>query len=182
MQTIIRYKFYLTNSEWTSADAYLAGVKDLLYYMGNFTFFLLLFKRLWYMTLISVDTTQLSSKIDPASELIMDYTSRSIENAINIAILWLPLKVNNEKYICLCKCWHKCILKFCMKEDPNMIREGFVVNDNEHGLLNVNDHFNEQKDDEYVEGPGLVVADQQHVKVRSNVGSVEGHDILMTLQ
>eukprot|EP01084_Bolivina_argentea_P031101 57580_1 len=57
--------------------------------------------------------------------LIMVYTVRTVENTINIVILWLVLKVNNAKYVKLCKCWHVCITERCLKQNPDMIGEGF---------------------------------------------------------
>ena len=57
--------------------------------------------------------------------VITAHCMRSVENTINVIILWLVLEVNSDKYVCLCKCCHSCILKNCMKEDPNMIGEGF---------------------------------------------------------
>ena len=44
--------------------------------------------------------------------------------------------MNIDKYICFCRCIHSCVLRYCMKEDPNMIREGFAEeNNNEMGRL-----------------------------------------------
>ena len=76
-------------------------------------------------------------------------------------ILWLVLKINNSKYVCLCKCWHRCILKYCMKEDPNIIREGFTI-DEGNDVGNVN-------------GIPLLVAYRDE-----EVHRVEGHSIVIT--
>ena len=46
---------------------------------------------------------------------ILSYTIRSIENMINVVILWLILRINYNKYIKLCKCCHICIGKCCFK-------------------------------------------------------------------
>ena len=47
--------------------------------------------------------------------LYIVYSMRSLENVTNILVLWLVLRVNYEKYICLCKPCHKCIGKCCFK-------------------------------------------------------------------
>ena len=38
---------------------------------------------------------------------------------------------NTDKNVCLCYCWHLCILKQYMKVDENIIPEGYVINDRE---------------------------------------------------
>ena len=43
---IIRYKYFLTSQDWILSEAYLAGANDTAYYLGNFTFFLLLLQRI----------------------------------------------------------------------------------------------------------------------------------------
>ena len=48
-------------------------------------------------------------------------------------ILWLVLKINNDKYIYLYECWHKCILKYCIKDDSNVIRKRFTSD--YHGVI-----------------------------------------------
>ena len=93
----------------------------------------LISNQAWYVTMIIGAVNESDTK--PSSTLIKDYTARTLENTINIVILWLILKVNNNKYVYLCKCWHSCILKYCMKEDPNIIREGFADDDNERILV-----------------------------------------------
>ena len=43
------------------------------------------------------------------------YSTRSLENIMNVTVLWLVLRANYNKYICLCGCCHKCIGKCCFK-------------------------------------------------------------------
>ena len=43
------------------------------------------------------------------------YSERALENIVNVIVLWLILRVNYNKYICLCGCCHKCIGKCCFK-------------------------------------------------------------------
>eukprot|EP01084_Bolivina_argentea_P250665 420092_1 len=102
------------------------------------------------------------------------YTGRAVENTINIVILWLVLKFNNNKYICVCKCCHLCILRYCMKEDPNIIREGFIINEN----YSVSE--NEQK---LYSGHDLLVTNERSNNKANNFkGRVEGHNVVITEQ
>lgn len=75
--------------------------------------------------------------IDLVVRAICDYTARATVNSITIFILWLVLKVNNDRYVCLCKCWHICVLKYCMKEDGRIIHQGFAEEGNNERLLSV---------------------------------------------
>eukprot|EP01084_Bolivina_argentea_P003010 5621_1 len=84
---------------------------------------------------------------------IREYTARSIENLINIVILWLVLQINNEKYVKVCGCWHECILKYCMKQDPDMIREGFISNEKQRSLMSINIS-------DKIEGHHLIITNQ----------------------
>ena len=313
-QVIIRYKYFLTSQDWSTSEAYLAGAKDLIYYIGNFTFFLLLFMRIktsfqlskyimsyltvlltisvvfsfsycffcfysagksgillnsllsiaiyplstsdfilnlslfilfiykiknkdtmegvevaddvlddissdynsdkkaiwnvmikhcvlfgiallsnqaWYIEVI-VDCLSTTQTNFP-TELIRDYTVRSVENVTNIIILWLVLKVNNGKYVSLCKCWHSCILEYCMKEDPDIIREGFVVNDTNEKMLLVGNNsdrslLQRELNEKYgVEGNNLIVTQDIHDEDSKKISMqnmmkrhVEGHNVLMT--
>ena len=93
----------------------------------------LIANQFWYIAAIIAEVTTLTN--DWAIDLITFYIFRSVEVWIINIVLWLVLKVNNDKYICLCKCWHLCMLKYCMKEDPNIIREGFVVEEKEQILM-----------------------------------------------
>ena len=140
------------------------------------------------------------------TQFVQNHTIRSIENVVNIVVLWLVLKINNDKYICLCKCWHKCILKNCMKEDPNMIREGFVVNGGDGIsikqvplLLGVNRNANSNRGD-LMDGNDVVVitgyynggSDDYNQCARQSMnelvsykrtessGKIEGHDLIVT--
>ena len=45
-QTMLRYKTYLTYSEWDSSEAYLVGTKNAIYHFGNIIFFILLFMKI----------------------------------------------------------------------------------------------------------------------------------------
>ena len=66
--------------------------------------------------------------------LIVHYLCRAVGNTVSILILWLVLSINNDKYICLCKCVHSCTSKYCFREDANMIREGFVNEDRHYKI------------------------------------------------
>ena len=302
---MIRYHFNLTSHRWNPSDAYLAGIKDILYYIGNVVFFILLFRRIKtsfqlskcimccltillaifiifcfiYCYIILSFVGQSGSKVEQywanasypvsftdflldaclfilfiykirnrhsiegieiADDIIMSrqsidqynnkksiwnvmikhcvlfgvalflnqswyiinvldnsditlswalvrgYSVRAVENVVNIFILWLVLKVNNHRYIWLCKCWHKCILRFCMKEDPDIIREGFVVDDKEQSLITgiddmamliINDSRNDDVAPDAMEGHSLIVTDFLVAKADYKV---EGHDLLLT--
>ena len=126
--------------------------------------------QIWYIT--GFVTIPAISIITLPSELLIQYTGRAITNAINIVILWLALKLNNDKYIYLCKCWHKCILKYCMKEDPDIMREGFVINDKERMLV-VNELSMQD-----VEGPNLIVTNSEQSKDCVS----EGPNVVMTIE
>ena len=52
------------------------------------------------------------------SMFINTYIIRCVENAINVLILWLVLKINYNQYICICKYCHLCIGKCCIKQEP----------------------------------------------------------------
>ena len=266
---ILRYQFYLTSPIWNKPEAYLAGVKDIIYYSGNVTFFLLIFMQIktsfqvskyimYYLSILlaveiicsiiysyiityfagatlvvaasrnvatsyvlscndfllkmsllilfvykirnrdSMEGVQVGYDDDSDPEdnrkaiwnvmikhcllfgialcvnqtwyittilettgyaVLVDYSVRSVGNVINIYILWLALKVNDRKYVYLCECWHKCILKCCMKEDPDIIREGFVVND----------------------GVGITLTGYQEPLIHGDLnGRVEGHNLVVT--
>ena len=43
------------------------------------------------------------------------FSVRALENLVNIIVLWLVLKVNYDKYICLCGSCHRCMGKCCFK-------------------------------------------------------------------
>ena len=125
--------------------------------------------QLWYVTTI-IDALEISNT-NFSSVLIRDYTARSVENTINIVILWLVLTVNNDKYVRLCNCWHRFVLKYCMKEDPSIIREGFVVDDNARMLV-----INQE--------PAIVNNEDNHVRHCDVIGikhyKVEGRNLLLT--
>ena len=71
----------------------------------------ILMNQTWYIS--SIINALILSDTNYPLILIRSYTSRAIENAMNIVILWLVLKGNNNRYIYLCKCCHQCILRFC---------------------------------------------------------------------
>ena len=73
----------------------------------------------------------LAAYLELSSSLILTFTSRALDNTITIIILWLVLTTNNSKYEHICKFWHVCILKYCMKEDPDIFYEGFIEDDND---------------------------------------------------
>ena len=39
------------------------------------------------------------------------FSVRALENLVNIAVLWLVLRINYDKYICLCGSCHRCMGK-----------------------------------------------------------------------
>eukprot|EP01084_Bolivina_argentea_P092909 167128_1 len=120
----------------------------------------------WYIVNIIDD----SDHLDVYVTLIMIYVVRAIENAINIIILWLVFKINHHSYLCLCKCCHLCILKYCMKADPSIMQEGFIKRNIHHtptSLLSDNDK---------IEGHDLIVT---HRNVNA-FKKVEGHNVLIT--
>ena len=127
----------------------------------------LFLNQVWYLANIINALATTESITNFSLLLIKDYTARSVENLINIIILWLVLKINNDKYVYLCKCWHSFILKYCMKEDPNNIREGFVVDE---------DETREMFDKNKVEGKNLIVTERNN----SEKNKVEGHYVLLT--
>ena len=45
----------------------------------------------------------------------LSYSIRAFENISNVIILWLMLRINYDKYICLCGCCHRCIGRCCFK-------------------------------------------------------------------
>ena len=281
---ILRYAYYLSYSELTPIEAYFAGAKDVIYYSGNVTFFILLFQRIqtsfrlskctmiylsslltismlsslawclivfitaqdsqtlsydllfaWYPLTISDFLLNLSlfilflhkikrkdtiEGVEAADDIsvrrrqpslslnynydhdhdkqriwnvmikhcvlfgialisnqswyivnfagpiliqasslsngfIREYTARAIENTINVIVLWLVLKINNEKYVKVCKCWHSCILKYCMKEDPDVIREGFGSHDKQSILIPIGS----EDSNKLFEGPHFVATE-----------------------
>ena len=110
--------------------------------------------------------------------LIGEYTSRAIDNTITITVLWLLLRVNNDKYVRVCKCWHICILKNCMKQNPNIIREGFVVINDNRNTMSVNQVpllLNGK-----LEGRDLIVTNNNDNSADCVVKKVEGHNVLIT--
>ena len=149
--------------------------------------------QMWSLTVIVVDLTSVDLKYGFASALIRIYMTRSVQLMINTVILWLVLKINNDRYVKICKCAHSCILKYCMKEDPNMIREGFVVEQHEQNLLQSNEismmATGMKRDNDNgngrIEGHDLMVT---HVEERKDGvinkervdSKVEGHDVLIT--
>ena len=103
---------------------------------------------------------------------------RAIENVFNVIILWLVIRINNDKYLFLCKCWHICILRYCMKEDPYIIDEGFEPGMNESRIRLVSSKIsaNKQEDENEVEGRDLIVTDNHDM----NTESIGGRDVLVT--
>ena len=157
---------------------------------------------LFGIALLSDQAFYISMIIDDLESIVVlnlfrDYGIRCIENVLNIVVLWLVLKVNNDRYVQICKCWHKCILKYCMKEDPNMIREGFSIDngrsmDNPRmtlsallgPLLEAKDSYDSE--DDKIEGHDLIVTQENdgmddNAPMLERVDSkVEGHNVLMT--
>ena len=142
----------------------------------------------WYIANIITISKPLSSEISTNEMLIITFTIRAIENMINIVILWLILRVNNNKYICLCKCWHKCILKYCMKEDPNSMNEGFIINERRISRSSITESM--IGSNYKIEGHDLIVTNNRdrcicddsvyHSKAKS-CGRVEGNSLLQTI-
>ena len=59
------------------------------------------------------------------------YSIRAFENIVNIIVLWLVLRINYDKYICLCGCCHRCIGKCCYRDIASN-----VISDNPYLVLN----------------------------------------------
>eukprot|EP01084_Bolivina_argentea_P089821 161972_1 len=45
----------------------------------------------------------------------LPYSIRALETVANVLVLWLVLNINYNKYICLCRCCHLCVGKFCFR-------------------------------------------------------------------
>ena len=98
-------------------------------------FGIIMFSNQLFYIIAIIDEKAFGFIAEESLRLIVIYTVRSIGNVITIGHLWLVLKINNSKYVYFCKCWHSCILRYCMKEDPNIIREGFIIEDKHEPLL-----------------------------------------------
>ena len=143
----------------------------------------LVINQSWYIVNIIDD----SNVVNVYVTLIMIYSVRSVENAVNIIILWLVLKINSDKYVSLCKCWHVCLLRYCMKEDPNMIREGF-------GEKSLDERLCLNASGDKIEGHDLYVTDDidkeqsredmilsvAQAPAYASFGKSEGHNLMVT--
>lgn len=117
---------------------------------------------------ISVIITELPAvKAPSATVLMITSLSRSVGNTIIVVILWLVLKINSTKYVYLCKCWHICLLKYCMKEDADVIREGFV--ENEEICQRVVPLLVSSVNNGRSEGNNLLVTDRVKAKIEGDV-------------
>eukprot|EP01084_Bolivina_argentea_P159554 277868_1 len=54
-------------------------------------------------------------------KLGMEYCVRALENLTNILVLWLMLRINYNKYICICKYCHLCIGQWCMEHSKTSV-------------------------------------------------------------
>eukprot|EP01084_Bolivina_argentea_P194808 334331_1 len=61
--------------------------------------------------------------------LTTTYSMRTLENISTIFILWLTLRMNKKKYICLCKCWHVLAYKYYLKS--NELSDKISIHDND---------------------------------------------------
>ena len=73
----------------------------------------LLANQLWYI-MITINLSYRYQLQDRGISFLEEHTIRCIENCVNIFILWLVLRINNDKYVSLCKFCHSCALKCCM--------------------------------------------------------------------
>ena len=64
----------------------------------------LLANQSFYLTVILAFTIHDNSTF--SSKVMSCCVVNAIENTINVMILWLALRMNNDKYVYLCKCWH----------------------------------------------------------------------------
>lgn len=63
---------------------------------------------------------------DPMIFVCIDYVLRSIELSVNVAILWLVLNINYEKYLCCCKHCHLCVAKCCVKNNERPFQNPYM--------------------------------------------------------
>ena len=125
----------------------------------------------WVTTLFVTYDDSWSGNFGFSRRLIVRWTVRAIASSVNIILLWLVLRINNDKYICLCKCVHSCVLKNCMREDPNIIREGFA---------DVNEMSNLFSNDERIEGHDLVVTNRDDIHDVQSDNAIVGHNVVLT--
>lgn len=57
---------------------------------------------------------------------------RSVENAVNVLVMWLILRINYNKYICLCKPCHLCVGRCCFRNSD--FRKSVTVHNPYHQL------------------------------------------------
>ena len=75
--------------------------------------------------------------------IVQVYTScaQAFELSVNVLILWLVLRNNYNKYICLCKCCHIGMAKCCFKniESNKVVRNPYlelwdIMSSNDQGI------------------------------------------------
>ncbi len=111
-----------------------------------------------------------------SADILLGYTGRTIENVFNVIILWLLIKINNDKYVFLCKCWHICILRYCIKDKSNVYGEGFEDEiDDEKVISMQKPKLSFNKSEDKIEGHDLMVTDND---IKNKY--FEGRDVLLT--
>eukprot|EP01084_Bolivina_argentea_P180779 312321_1 len=57
---------------------------------------------------------------------VIIYSLRAVENITNVLVLWLVLRINYDKYICICRYCHVCTGKCCMKNKNVSLENPYV--------------------------------------------------------
>ena len=97
------------------------------------------------------------------------YMIRAAENGVIVLILWLVLKVNYNKYLCLCECCHKTIRQCCFKDMGNKEQvEVLLLKDS----LKKNSGFKSE--------PNSEEAMNSRNTITSVFGQGDDHNIIMT--
>ena len=75
------------------------------------------------------------------------YCIRTLENITNVLVLWLILRINYNKYICLCRWCHQCIGSCCFKNLYSVImidNPYFELQDNNRTIRPTNPVLNDK--------------------------------------
>ena len=68
----------------------------------------------------------ITCEIHGSPTVVYNYPTRAMENLCTVFVLWLALRVNNKKYMKLCRGFHQCCLRRCRKRkqtQPGLIRD-----------------------------------------------------------
>ena len=74
----------------------------------------------------AIDNADLSLDTSWIRVMFVPSGAMSLEIVANVAVLWLILQVNYERYIRMCGCCHVCVAKCCLKNDGD--RRAIVEN------------------------------------------------------